>query len=144
MTSLLKSNPYKGYAINIRKRVLKADIITREDWVEDEVIKECMSKIDKFQFDASPSYSLWKSSYRAKEKLETFFNTFDMTEKNEKTGLPIWKPKDITTALLDVDKATASLSALEKKVEEDVYEAVKTKGMKEISPFADPNSLKRR
>lgn len=144
MTSLLKSNPYKGYNKDVRKRVLQQDVITRKNWKEDEYIKECIAKIETFQLDASPSYSLWKASYRAKEKLETFFNTFDMNERNEKTGLPIYKPKEITSALLDVDKATASLSALEKKVEEDVFEAVKTRGMKEISPFADPASLKRR
>ena len=144
MTSLLKSNPYKGYNTSVRRKILKDEIITKEGWIEDELIKECMSKIDAFQRDASASYALWKASYRAKEKLETFFNTFDMNEKNEKTGLPVWKPKDITSALLDADKVTASLFSLEKKVEEDVFESVKTKGFKEISHFADPSSIKRR
>ena len=48
----------------------------------------------------------------------------------------MYKPKEITSALLDLEKSAVSLDGLKKKVEEDLYEASKTKGQKEISPFA--------
>lgn len=139
MTSLLKTNPYKGYDHKQREQILKRDIITRKGWVEDEMIKAGKAQCIEFQKNASPSYQLWLATMKAKRKLETFFNTFDMTATNEKSGLPVWKPKDITSAMLDVDKVTASLSVLERKVEEEVYDAVKTKGMKQVSDFANPD-----
>lgn len=138
MTSLLKSNPYKGYETKHRKQILEREIITRKDWYEDELIKAGKAQCIEFQKNASPSYQLWLATMKAKRKLEVFFNTFDINEVNDK-GVRIFKPKDITSAMLDVDKVTASLHALERKVEEEVFDAVKTKGMKEISDFANPD-----
>ena len=43
--------------------------------------------------------------------------------------------------LFSSEKVTASLTGLKKKVEEDLFEETKIKGQKEISPFADPESL---
>ena len=58
-----------------------------------------------------------------------------------KTGAPIYKPRDITAALQDLDKTIISLQSLEKKVEDDLFETAKIKGQKEVSIFADPNIL---
>ena len=55
--------------------------------------------------------------------------------------MPVYKPKELSLAMMDVDKLTASLAALKKKVEEELFDEVKIKGQKEVSPFADPNSL---
>lgn len=141
MESLLKTNPYRGYSEEDRKYVLKTDIITRNDWVEDELIAQGRKKLKSFQKEASPTYTLYLSALTAKDQLEDFFKNLDMSEKNARTGVPIYKPKDITSALLDMDKVIASLSALKKKVEEELFEEVKIKGQKELSIFADPNSL---
>ena len=54
---------------------------------------------------------------------------------------PIYKPKEITSALSDINKIAESFDILEKKVEEDNYHRERSKGDKEISPFADPSSL---
>ena len=58
-----------------------------------------------------------------------------------KTGAPIYKPKDITAALQDLDKTIISLQSLEKKVEEDLFEAARIKGQKEVSVFADTSII---
>ena len=54
---------------------------------------------------------------------------------------PIWKPRDITSALNDTEKVLANIKSLEKKVEEELFEETKTRSNKQISPFADPESL---
>lgn len=141
MTSMLKSNPYKGYSSEIKHEVVSKDIITRENWQPDELIRKGMEYIFKQQKDGSATYTLYLSALQAKEKLEKFFRQVDLDERNFKTGMPIYKPKELSSAILDVDKITASLSVLEKKVEEELFDSVRRKGDKEISPFADPASL---
>lgn len=142
MTSLLASNPYIGYDESRRHRQLCKDVMMDSDYVPDELVQKGMEKIRQFQQEASPSLAFYEAALKGINKLRTFFNTFNINERNDK-DVPIYKPKEITSALLDVDKAIASLYALRKKVEEEVFEAVKTKGDKVISPFAKLSSFKK-
>ena len=141
MTSMLKSNPYKGYASEVKDKVVRDAVITQSNWQVDELILKGMEYIFKIQKEGSPTYTLYMSALQAKDKLERFFRTVDLDERSPKTGFPIYKPKELSSAMLDVDKLTASLAALAKKVEEELFDSIKTRGAKEISPFADPNSL---
>lgn len=138
--SLLASNPYKGYSESIRGEIVIKDLF-KEEWKPDNLVVEGQKKLDKFQTEGSQSYSLYKSSIKAKDNLVEFLENIDLNSKNYKTGLPIYKPKELTSALLDVDKVTTSLDALKKKVEEELFESTKTKGQKEISVFAKVESL---
>lgn len=136
MTSLLATNPYKGYTEEVRKIVLIKDLFKNNGWEPDELVLQGIDKIKEFQTEASQTYAFYASAVKAKDTLQNFFNTVDLGKMNYKTGVPIYKPKELTSALLDVDKITANLDGLKKKVEEELFEAVKVKGQKEISPFA--------
>lgn len=136
MTSLLVTNPYKGYTEEVREIVLIKDLFKNNGWQPDELVNQGMERIKQFQTEASQTYAFYSSAIKAKDTLQKFFNTVDLTKMNFKTGTPMYKPKELTSALLDVDKITANLDALKKKVEEELFEAVKVKGQKEISPFA--------
>lgn len=142
MTSALKSNPYKGYETEKRKEVLKRDIFNGSDWTPDELILEGISKIEEFQKEGSANYTLYLDAVAAKEKLQTFLRTFSINDRTSSGNL-VLKPKDITGSLLDIDKVATSLSGLEKKVEEDLYESVRTRANKEISIFAKPEHLRK-
>lgn len=144
MTSQLKTNPYKGYRATQRDEVLKKDIVKDENWKPDDLVMDAMDKIEEFQKEASSSYKLYKASLKAKENLEDFLLSVDLQSEENKTdkGAMVLKPKDITTALLDVDKVTASLSALHQKIEEELYEEVKVRAGKKIGVFARPESFK--
>lgn len=143
MTSALKTNPYRGYSEDRKETVVRQDVIKIPDWQPDELIFAGMQKVKQFQTEGSESYSLYLSALVAKNKLQDFFNNFNINKVNSKTGAPIYKPRDITTALQDLDKTIVSLQSLEKKVEEDLFESAKIRGQKEISPFADPNVINR-
>ena len=140
-SSVKKSNPYSGYPESVRKSKIKADIITREDWVEDELIIEGIKKLQAMQREASPSYNYYMATKNAAEKMQDFFNDFDMGEVNIKTGAPVYKPKDITSALNDTARVLQSFNELRDKVDNEVYEATKNKGEKSISALANPDSL---
>lgn len=141
MTSALKTNPYRGYSEDRKSTVIIKDVIHVENWQPDVLVYKGMEKVKEFQKDGSESYSLYLSAIVAKNKLQDFFNTFNMNKVNTKTGAPIYKPKDITAALQDLDKTIISLQSLEKKVEEDLFEAARIKGQKEVSVFADTSII---
>ena len=140
MTSQLKSNPYKGYSIEVRDKKIREDIIKDSKWQPDKLVKQAMAKIEEFQTNGSANYSLLKDAMKARESLQEFLQTVDLNERT-RTGGMVLKPKDVTNALLDLDKVVTTFDALKKKVEEDLFETVKTRGNKVISPFADPNSI---
>lgn len=141
MSSKFKSNPYKGYTPTERSKKIIEDCIMLEDWKPDAMVQAGIDKCEEFQTKASSNYSLLMDTLTAKENLQKLFRKIDLQERNDK-GLPVYKPKELTSAMYDVDKLATSLYNLEKKVEEELYDAVKIKGQKEVSPFADPNFMK--
>lgn len=141
MSSMKKSNPYRQYQEKEKKEKIKAAIITQDNWKADELVLEGIDKIKSFQKEASTTYNYYMSAKRAAEKMTAFFNTVDIREVNPKSLNPIYKPRDITSAINDLEKNLSNLKALEKKVAEELYEETKNRGQKEISFFADPESI---
>ena len=141
MGSVKKTNPYSGYSEDIKRTKIIEDIITRDDWEEDSLIVEGIRKLEELQRDASPTYNYYMSAKMAAEKMQNFFNGFSMSDVNMKTGNPLYKPRDITSALNDTSKVLQNLSDLREKVDNEVFEVTKNKGQKIISPFANPDTL---
>ena len=81
------------------------------------------------------------SAKRAIYKIQTFFDTFDLNAVNEKTGMPLYKPKDVTTTVNDTERVLQNLTTLQEKVDNELFETTKTKGQKIVSPFANPDTL---
>lgn len=142
MVSMLKSNPYRDYPELKKDSIIRQDIVFLEDWNPDELIKRGMQKMVELQTEGSISYAYWMSNRKAIEKMIDFFNNFDIDERNLKSGMPIYKPRDITSAVADAEKSLSTLDALKSKVEEELYEKSKMRSDKVISPFANPDSLK--
>lgn len=141
MTSVKKSNPYRGYTPEERAKRLAVDIMKHELYEPDELVKRGMEVLVEFQQTASPTYNYYMSAKKAIYKIQTFFDTFDLNETNEKTGMPLYKPKDVTTAVNDTEKVLQNLSTLQEKVDNELFETTKTKGQKIVSPFANPDTL---
>lgn len=141
MSSMKKSNPYRQYRENMKETKVRQAVITREDWVPDELVIKGIAKVKQFQKEASTTYSYYMAAKKGAEKMEEFFLEVDITAVNPKTFNPIYKPRDITSALNDTQKVLSNLKSLEKKVEEELYEETKNRANKEISFFADPESL---
>lgn len=142
MTSMMKSNPYREYPEDKKEEILKKDIIKDEDWQPDDLVKAAMDKIIEWQNEGSISYKYWMSNKEATEKMIEFFNSFDINERNPKTLNPIYKPRDIISAVGDAEKVLKTLDSLKTKVDEELYETSRNKSGKEISPFSMSNKLK--
>lgn len=141
MTSMLKSNPYREYQDEKKNEIIRKDIMP-EDWEGDPLIREAMNYIITLQTEGSITYSYWMANKAAIEQMIDFFLNFDIGERNLKSGMPIYKPKDITSAIGDAEKTLTTLNALKVKVDEEVYESSKSRAGKVVSPFANPSSLK--
>lgn len=133
MSSKKKTNPYAGYDDEVRHTKLMENM--PKDWKMDKEVEKGLIKIKDFQVEASPTYQYYISALIGAEKLRGFFLTFDMEEKNEKSGMPVYKPSDITRALNDTDKVLQNLNSMKEKVEQELFEQTKTKGNKTINPF---------
>ena len=138
MSSQLKSNPYKGYGEDKKETVIIGDCCKNHpNWKPkaDPLIVEGLKRIEDFQTNASPTYSLYKSALVAKGRLEKFLETVDLNKRTTQ-GAAVYKPRDVSAALLDIDKVSASLTKLREKVEQELFDEIKTRGQKSISPFA--------
>lgn len=142
MTSMLASNPYREYAEEKKHDVLMREVMTILDWKPDSLVEQGMDWIINKQKEGAVSYLYWMANKKAVEKMIEFFNNFDIDERNMKSGMPVYKPKDITSAVSDAEKTLTTLNVLKKKVDEEVYQSIRNRSDKIISPFANPNSLK--
>ena len=132
MSSKKKSNPYAGYPDEIRFEKLKEYLFTK-DWKIDDLLEQGLVKINQFQTEASPTYTYYISSLQVAEKTRKFLSEIDLSEKNLKTGNPLYKPKDVTSAITDTEKIIQTLGVLKEKVEQELYDTTKTKGNKQIN-----------
>lgn len=138
MTSYKKSNPYRDYPDELKESTIRKEVITDKHWNPDSTVKAAMDKIEELQKDGSITYRYWKSNKDAVEKLIAFFEDFDINERTDK-NVPIYKPKDITSALRDARATLETITGLKKMVDEELFESTKVRGNKEISPFSDPS-----
>lgn len=134
MISKKKSNPYAGYDDKRRSQELK-ELLFDSEWEPDYLIVEALNKLATFQTEASSAYSFLISAEVAASKIKDFYNTFDLNERNPKTGNPLYKPKEITSAINDAEANIRNLHSLKEKVEQELFDATKTRSNREINPF---------
>lgn len=144
MTSQLNENPYRDYPPERKVKAIIQGVFREDtDWVPDDLVREGMEFLRHLQSEGSDDYDFLMAVLRARDKLKDFLDRFDPDERaNEGKGSLLLKPKDITSALMDIERVTVSIMSTRKKVSEQVTDAVKIKGQKEVSPFANPDSLK--
>lgn len=135
MTSKKKTNPYAGYADEVRFNKLREVLFTIE-WEPDTLVEQGLIKISEFQKESSPTYSYYLSVLEATEKMKTFFTSFDINEVNDK-GARVFKPNEIVMAIANTDKLLQNLHSMKDKVEQELFEQTKTRGMKQINPFEE-------
>jgi hypothetical protein len=143
MTSALKSNPYQGYPAETRQKHLGKLYLNDENYEPKGLIKEAINIVNKFQTEASTAYSYYLSHKKSAEMLKNHLEEIDLTERNEKTGNMLYKPKDITSALVDTNEILDNILKLEEKVNKELYgkTITKVRAGKEVSVFAKKESF---
>jgi hypothetical protein len=138
LCSMKKSNPYSGYAEDIRAKKVANNIWPEiVDYMPDPVMISAINTYQALQEEASPTLGLVLSAQQAIHKLKNFLNMVDMAERT-KSGGPVFKPVDITNAIKSMPEAINSLEKLENKVQQELFDSTKTRSDREIGFFEDP------
>ena len=135
MISKRKTNPYKGYEDSIREKKIIEGVITKASWKPDIVVKEAMELYEIWQSKASPTARYYNANLQALQKTINYLNNGLDYEERNRSGMPVHKFTDVVRGMKEADQVLKSLTSLRKKVEEELYEASKTKGGKEINHY---------
>jgi hypothetical protein len=141
MASMKKTNPFRQYPEERKHDVIKEAVINTPNWEPDSKVEEAVEKLKELQTNASTTYSYYMAAKKAAEKMQHFFEEVDLNERNFKTGNPVYKPSDVTRALNDTEKTLQTLKSLEKKIQEELLDSTRLRSDKQISRFADPDTM---
>lgn len=137
MGSVKNTNPFVDYKSDVKEFKIREALDLDNDWQPDELVKKGIDYIVKLQTEYSLTYTYYVSAKIAAEKMKEFFTSFDINERNIKTGNPIYKPRDIISALNETEKTLVTLKSLEDKVNQEILTSSnRTKADKKISPFS--------
>jgi hypothetical protein len=133
--SYKRSNPYSGYTELEREETLKELLFHDSKYKLSKLVLSAIARYQELRDKASFYMRFFIAQRTAAEKLIEFYETFEMTEKNQKSGVPLYKPRDITGAIKESSEVLSKMDALEKQIKAEEYSRLKTKGNRQISPL---------
>ena len=105
-------SPYSDYTEQERhQECLKDASLTEEEWA-DPTFRAACRKYKDIQ-NSSRSLKLIKAAQGIVDKITDYFDTIDLTERDEVTGKPIYKTKDVMEEMRNVSKVVEELKTLE-------------------------------
>lgn len=118
------TSPYSEYAEQERhQEALKDANLTEEEWNDPDFRAACR-KYRELQ-ESSRSMKLIRSAQGMVDKITDYFETLDLQERDQVTGKPIFKTKDVMAELTNVSDIVEQLKTLEylyKKEQEESSE----------------------
>lgn len=134
LVSPKKTNPYSGYSNDVKGKKIIEGLWKDSLWNPDELVKEGIQIYAKWLEEASPSMRYYNAVKSGVEQTINFFQNIDFNERTDK-GLPVYKISEVIPALRSANEVLKSMSDLQERVEQEVYESSKTKSGKEINVF---------
>lgn len=92
--------------------------LTKEEF-EDELFREACRKYDAMQ-NSSKIGNLLKASYNTIDKITHYLNTIDLDERDEVTGKPIFKTKDVIAEMSSASKLIDAIKVLEVSFKKEI------------------------
>lgn len=113
------NSPYFQYMEQDRNTEAFADSgLTKEEF-EDELFREACRKYDAMQ-NSSKIGNLLKASYNTIDKITHYLNTIDLDERDEVTGKPIFKTKDVIAEMSSASKLIDAIKVLEVSFKKEI------------------------
>lgn len=134
LVSPKKTNPYSGYSNEIKSKKIIEGLWKQTQWNPDELVKEGIQIYAKWLEEAAPSMRYYNAVKSGVEQTINFFENIDFNERTDK-GLPVYKISEVIPALRSANEVLKSMTDLQERVEQEVYESSKTKSGKEINLF---------
>ena len=113
------NSPYFQYMEQDRNTEAFADSgLTKEEF-EHELFREACRKYDAMQ-NSSKIGNLLKASYNTIDKITHYLNTIDLDERDEVTGKPIFKTKDVIAEMSSASKLIDAIKVLEVSFKKEI------------------------
>lgn len=113
------NSPYLQFLEQDKHIEALADSGLTEEEFEDPLFKEACCKYDKIQ-NSSKIGALLKASYSTIDKITHYLETLDLQERDENTGKPIFKTKDVIAELSSASKLYDTIKTLEIAFKKDL------------------------
>lgn len=132
-SSILSWNVYRGY---LEDRCLRINNDLGVSFkIEEE--SESIERYKELERGRSMLISSYENILKSKHTLEHFIsNDMDLTRET-KNGSPLYKPKDVTSALLELEKISDMLLRIWKKIEVEFDESSKRLEKGDLNEFTD-------
>lgn len=122
---------YKDYTIQERhQEALKDGEISEKEW-EDPTFRAACRKYKELQ-NSSRAIKLLHASERAVDRITDYFTDLNPQERDENTGKPIYKVKDIQAEIKGIPDLLNELQEMEQIVKKEMTEKSKTYGSVEV------------
>lgn len=105
---------------------LKDAKLTEEEW-NDPIFRAACRKYEQLQ-NSSRSIRILKASQHMVDEFIDYFTNIDPQERDDNTGKPIWKVKDIQAELSNIPKVLDELKQVESQVKSEMEEQSKLRG----------------
>jgi hypothetical protein len=139
MVSYSTRNPFVGYEPELKSGQILSSLPSGPEiqqlMADGLDLKPAMILLDELQEEASHSMRFYKAALAGTEKMISFFNTFDLSAVSSKTGLPLYKPADITRALKETSEVLKTLQGLRDKVMQETLDASRATKKRIVNPF---------
>lgn len=118
-------SPYLAYSEEEMEIQICKDLFKTASFKPDQDLINAMAKFE--ELSETPSTGLLKDARSAVTEIRKFLRDVDLAERN-RMGMPIYKPKDVTTALTDLDKVVDNLQKLEERISKEDFGGGQNRG----------------
>lgn len=131
-------SPYRIYFNEKEKRdKIILDLFDGKKWEPDQTITEACKKYE--QLSTTDSMLLLQDARSAIGKLREYFRDVDLTEKDEKSGKPIYSAKDLMMNIKQVGSVVKGMKELQEEVAKEQMTETRIKGGGKAGAFEDPD-----
>lgn len=116
---------YLAYSEEEREIKICQDLFKKDKYKPDQVIIDAMKRYE--EMSDTPSTNLLKAGRIGAEKLRKFLLTVNISERT-KSGMPVYKPQEISRTIAELDKVVESLKKLEDNVRKEENSPDKVRG----------------
>lgn len=131
-----KSNPYKGYDVDQRYRVLKKELYGNEAYELSSIIIDAITKYEELLENHSPTLTLLRAALQGADKFKEQMGKINLNERTN-SGAAVYKPRDITNAMKDLPEMAKSIESLMDKVNKELLDEGKTRSNRTIGYYEE-------
>lgn len=116
---------YLAYSQEEMEEKINEDLFKNKKYKPDQVVIDAMKRY--VEFSDTPSTNLLKAGRIGAEKLRSFLLSVNLNERT-KSGMPVYKPQEISKTISELDKVVESLKKLEENVRKEENSPDKVRG----------------